>query len=54
MVIMDRQDSINKSNKHLNQPGNRDIPRDPTNKIKTKLMNILKRVKLQTGLEAVK
>ena len=45
MVIMYRQDYINKS-----QPTYRAIPRDPTNKIKTKLINILKRVKNQTGL----
>ena len=50
MVIMDRQDYINKSNKLLSQPAYRAIPRDPTNKIKTKLINILKSVKKQTGL----
>ena len=37
MVIMDRQDYINKSNQLLSQPAYRAIPRDPTNKIKTKL-----------------
>ena len=51
MVIMDRQDYINKSNKLLTQPAYRAIPRGPTNKIKTKLINILKRVKIQTGLD---
>ena len=51
MVIMDRQDYINKSNKLLSQLAYRVIPRDPTNKIKTKLINILKRVKSQTGLD---
>ena len=47
MVIMDRQDYINKSNKPLPQPAYR----EPTNKIKPKLINILKRVKNQTGLD---
>ena len=51
MVIMDRQEYINKSNQLLSQPVYRAIPRDPTNKIKTKLINILKRVKNQTGLD---
>ena len=35
MVIMDRQDYINKSNNLLNQPIYRAIPQDPTNTIKT-------------------
>ena len=33
MVIMDRQDYINKSNHLLSQPAYRAMPRDPTNKI---------------------
>ena len=48
---MDRQDYINKSNKLLTQPAYRAIPRYPINKIKTKLINILKRVKNQTGVD---
>ena len=35
VVIMDRQDYINKSNNLLNQPTYRAIPWDPTNSIKT-------------------
>ena len=50
MVIMDRQDYINKANHLLNQPTYRAIPRDPTNTIKNKLINILKRIKNKTGL----
>ena len=53
MVIMDRQDYINKSNLLLNQPTYRAIPWDPTNTIKNKLINILKRVKNQTGLDSI-
>ena len=45
MVIMDRQDYINKANSLLNQNTYRSIPSDPTNSIKNKLISILKRVK---------
>ena len=51
MVIMDRQDYVKESNQLLSQPAYSSIPRDPTNKIKTELINILKRVKSQTGLD---
>ena len=53
MVIMDRQDYINKSNNLLNQPTCRAIPWDPTNTIKNKLISKFKRVKNQTGLDSV-
>ena len=53
MVIMDRQDYINKTKHFLNQPTYRAIPCDPTNTIKNKLINICKRVKNQTGLDNV-
>ena len=52
MVIMDRQDYINKANSLLNQNTYKSIPRDPTNSIKNKLISILKRVKNQTGLDS--
>ena len=48
---MNRQDYVNKSNQLLAEPTYRAIPRDPTNKLKTKLIIILKRVKSQTGLD---
>ena len=50
MVIMDRQDYVSKANTLLYQNTYRYIPWDPTNTIKNKLINILKRVKSQTGL----
>ena len=50
MVIMDRQDYVSKANSLLSQNTYRSIPWDPTNTIKNKLINILKRVKSQTGL----
>ena len=52
MVILDRQDYINKANHLLNQNTYRSITKDPTNSIKNKLINILKRVKNQTGLDS--
>ena len=50
MVIMDRQDYISKANNLLSQNTYRSIQWDPTNTIKNKLINILKKVKSQTGL----
>ena len=47
MVIMDRQDYINKANNLLNQPIYRAIPWNPTNTIKNKLINILKGLKIK-------
>ena len=52
MVIMDRQDYINKANNLLNQNTYRSIPRDSTNSIINKLISVLKRVKNQTGLDS--
>ena len=52
MVIMDRQDYINKANSLLIQNTYRSILRDPTTTIKNKLINIIKRVKNQTGLDS--
>ena len=47
---MDRQDYISKANNLFSQNTYRSIPLDPTNTIKNKLINMLKRVKSQTGL----
>ena len=52
MVIMDRQDYINKANSLLSQNTYRSIPRDPTDTIKNKLISILKRVKNHIGLDS--
>ena len=52
MVIMDRQDYINKANHLLNQSTYRSIAKGPHQSIKNKLINILKRVKNQTGLDS--
>ena len=50
MVVMDRQDYINKANHLLNQNTYKVITKDPTNTIKNKLINILKSIKTKTGL----
>ena len=52
MVIMDKQDYINKANQLLNQNTYKSIAKDPTYSIKNKLINILKRVKTKTGLDS--
>ena len=49
---MVRQDYINKANHLLNQNTYKSIAKDPTNSIKNKLINILKRVKTKTGLDS--
>ena len=50
MVVMDRQDYTDKS-KNLAQPAYWPIPRDPTNKIKAKLITLFRNIKKETGLD---
>ena len=50
MVVMDRQDYINKAEELLTQPAYRTIPRDPTNKIKAQLITKLRRIKRENNL----
>ena len=50
MVVMDRQDYINKANHLLNQNTYKTITKDPTNTINNKLINILKTIKAKSGL----
>ena len=52
MVVMDRQDYINKANHLLNQNTYKVITKDPTNTIKNKLINILKTIKTKSGLSS--
>ena len=42
MVVMDRDDYNNKAEAIHNQPAYRPIPNDPTNKLKTRLISLLK------------
>ena len=50
MVAMSKQDYIRKVKNLLEQPTYRPLPSDPTNKHKVKLMNILKRMKMESGM----
>ena len=51
MLVMDRQEYINKSNSLLAQPTYRSIPKDPTKKIKGKLISILRKAKKEARLD---
>ena len=50
MVVMDWDDYNNKADELLNQPTYRPIPNDPTNKLKTKLISLLKQIKAEGGM----
>ena len=50
VVVMDKQDYINKANQLFNQNTYKVISKDPTNTIKNKLINILKGIKTKSGL----
>ena len=51
MVVMDKKDYIDKETNLLAQPAHRTINRDPTNKLKAKLITLLRKIKRETGLE---
>ena len=50
-VVVDRKDYIDKANNLLAQPTYRTIDRDSTNKLKDKLITILRRINMESGLE---
>ena len=45
MVVLDKEDYINKAKDLLNTPAYKEIPKDPTNKIKAQLITKLRRIK---------
>ena len=51
MVVMDRKDNIEKATELLSQPVYRTIDWDPTNKLKAKIITLLRKIKGETGLE---
>ena len=51
MVVMDKQDYTEKAKNLLEQPMHSPLPADPTNKYKTKLINILKGLKKESGMD---
>ena len=50
MVVMDREDYIEKANNLLVQQTYRSIDRGSTNKLKAKLITILRGIKRESGL----
>ena len=50
MVVMDKQEYINKAEELLAQLAYRTIPKDPTNKIKAHLISKLRRIKRDNNL----
>ena len=50
LVIMEKKDYIQKAEELLNTTTYKKIPEDPTNKQKNKLVNILKSIKIEGGL----
>ena len=50
-MVMDRMDYRDKAKNLMEQPDYRELSSDPTNKNKAKLINILKRIKKQSGLD---
>ena len=51
MVVLDKEGYIQKAQNLLVQSAYKTIERDPTNKIKAKLIQILSRIKRETGME---
>ena len=51
MVVMDKEDYIQKAESVLTQPAYRTIDRDPTSKIKAKLITSLRKIKKNTNLD---
>ena len=51
MVVLDKEDYISKAQELLSQLAYKEIPRDPTNKIKTQLITKLRRIKKDRNLD---
>ena len=54
MVVLDKEDYINKARDLLSQPAYKELPRDPTNKIKAQLITKHRRIKKDSKLGAGK
>ena len=52
MVVLDKKHYLDKAQELLVQPAYRTIERGPINKLKTKLITILRKIKRVTGMEA--
>ena len=51
MVVLDREDYNNKARDLCNTPAYKEIPKDPTNKIKAQLITKLRRIKKDSKLD---
>ena len=51
MVVIDKEEYIQKAENLLAQPAYRTIDRDPTSKLKAKLITILRRIKRDTNMD---
>ena len=51
MVVLHKEDYINKAQELLTQPAYKEIPRDPTNNIKAQLITKLRRIKKDRKLD---
>ena len=51
MVVLDREDYNNKARDLLNTPAYKELPKDPTNKIKAQLITKLRRIKKDSKLD---
>ena len=51
MVVLDREDYNNKARDLLNTPAYKEIPKDPTNKIKAQLITKLRKIKKDRKLD---
>ena len=53
MVVMDKEEYIKKSKKLLKQPSYKELTTDPTNKIKNRLINLLKIIQAEGGINNI-
>ena len=51
MLVMEKNEYIKKSEDLLNQPTYKALTTDPTNKYKNKLINLLKTIKAEGGID---
>ena len=51
MVVLDRKEYIEKAENILVQPAYRTLDRDPTNKLKAKLITVLRKIKREASME---
>ena len=51
MVVLDKEDYINKAWGLLTQSANKELPKDPINRIKAQLITKLRRIKKDSNLD---